>query len=358
MYSLFRLLFQSAYWRKLMRGLTWQEAARNFKRAHKDKRARRQLYALTFLLIVPILCIGYLIVLFRTGALILAPFVFAVLWWRNRKEKQDSVTLRITPSFEPIQQGLSEEQHQSLRLYLADLTFYYAVMVHRAGSESFLKNKTLPEGAEVISRQMHLQLLRSRGLWDKMTRRDRERMMMPDGHWDWPEINQAAAAIEPLRLLRWVLRIDFYLPVIGQQLQINYGLANELIKDPKKVLEGKAIVEISTARVGKDSAEQFFARCWAECVSRGYYECDEQVTQWATTLSASLNGKQHEDFVLGNELVSEVEKDNLLWATMLSQRRLQFLTWIMPILETGAPSEAQTSVFEEELAVESAPNGV
>jgi hypothetical protein len=66
-------------------------------------------------------------------------------------------------------------------------------------------------------------------------RADLDALIAADGHWDWEQINAAEEAIEPLRLLRWMLRIDIYLPVIGEHLQASYDTACELVEKPEKV---------------------------------------------------------------------------------------------------------------------------
>jgi hypothetical protein len=58
-----------------------------------------------------------------------------------------------------------------------------------------------------------------------------------------------------------------------------------------------------------------------------------------------LKGKQHDDLVLGGKLVSEATEDELRWATSLSQRRLDFLNWIMALLDQGTLPDWQMSVF-------------
>lgn len=130
---------------------------------------------------------------------------------------------------------------------------------------------------------------------------------MPDGHWEWWQINQVSVAMEQVRLLRWILQRDFYLPVIGTQLRGNYPIAHELVLDPIKVLEGKELVEMPALRTGKEAASQYFLRCWAEGISRGYYTIEsEEATGWANSVADALRDKQDEDFVLGDKLVSEV----------------------------------------------------
>jgi hypothetical protein len=179
-----------------------------------------------------------------------------------------------------------------------------------------------------------------------MARTDREAMMMADGHWTWPYINHVALALEPLRLLRWILRIDFYLPVVGQQLRGDYAIANQIVTDPAKTLAGKPLTDLSTIRTARDAARAYLSRCMAEGISRGYFQPrDEEIAQWAANLSENLKGKQHDDLVLGGKLVSEATEDELRWAASLSQRRLDFLNWIMALLDRGTIPDWQMSVF-------------
>jgi len=340
MYSLFLLLFKKSYWRMLLRKATWFEAWLNLRRAHKDKRARKHLLQFSLLLLIPAICIAYTIWLAGSGALFLIPFVIPVIWWRSRREKQDSVPLRITPSPEPVIRQLSPREHSIIRLYFAELALTFAVMLDRAGSEAYLREKFLPDGFEVTSRRVHLDLLKAKGIWERMAQQDREMIMIADGHWDWDQINQVALGMEPLRLLRWILRIDFYLPVIGQQLKSDYRLASDLVNTPQKVLEGKELADVSMMRVGQEAAHHFFFRCLAEAIHRRYYDTvNEEDTKWATDISTTLSGKQHEDLVLGDHLVSEATKDDLLWAISLSRKRTEFLTWTMSVLEGDALPE-------------------
>ncbi len=357
MYSLFLLLFQRSYWRMLSRRATWEEAARSLRRAHRDKRARKHILQVSLLLIVPILCLVYLAWLAGTGAILLVPFLVPVLWWRRRREKQQSASLSILPAAEPNDLPLPYRDCPAVRHYLAELALFYSILLDRAGSESFLKTKSLPEGAEVTSRRVHLDLLRTRNLWDRVAQEDRAIMMMADGHWDAMLIDQVSRAFEPLRLLRWILRVDFYLPVIGQQLQTSFTLAHDLVLHPDKVLVGTRLADMATLRMGKDAATEFFIRCYAEGLSRGEYEAvSQEADAWAKEFASSHRGKQDVDLVLGSEIVSEAPTDDLLRATMLSHLRADFLAWVMSLTEATLPSVFSLEVFATQNRSESAPS--
>jgi hypothetical protein len=340
MYSLFRLLFKSAYWRTILRKATWIEASQSLMRAHKDKRARTHLLRLGLLVMAPALCIGYLIWIWGLGAWFILPIVIPIAWWFNRNSKQAGETLHIAPAPQPPRRTLTEEELKALRTGFAGIALIIAAMVDRAGSEKYLKEKVLPPGFEPTTRRTHLELLKKFDLWDKMTRADREAMMMPDGHWEWPLINRVTMAMEPLRLLRWILRIDFHLPLIGQQLKGDFNLAHELVQAPEKLFEGKKLATEEMMETGRAAADHFFQRCLAEAIYRGYYNPnDEGMTERARRLAQSLAGNQNKDFVLGTQLVSEAGKDEVLWATNLSQRRRDFLHWMLGQCRAAQPSE-------------------
>jgi hypothetical protein len=307
---------------------------------HKDKRARKHLLglglAIGFLILVPVVVVAYLALILGTGAWFFIPFLIPILWWIRRSAKEEFAPLNIAPTPEPLRFEPTLEERRPLRLYFAELALIYAVMVDRAGSERFLKEKELPEGVEPISRRTQLDLLHSIGIWERMALPDRDLILMPDGHWDWPRINQMAIEIEPLRLLRWILRIDFQLPLVGQQLSGDFAVAHELVLAPQKVLEGNELADEELIRIGRDAARQYFVRCLAETISRGYHVPeDEQAVQWAKEISESLSGQQDEDLVLGSKLVSEAAREQLIWATALAQKRDDFLTWSLSLLDAG-----------------------
>lgn len=353
MYSFFALLFKRAYWRMLFRGATWADAWHSLRRVHKDKRARRHLASFAQRLLIPVVCAAYLAWLARLGALLFLPLLIPIVWWSNRRQRNET-PLHIAPATELPRELTSEEMH-ALRSYFGELALFYAVMTDRAGSEDFLKKKVLPEGFEVTSRRNHLELLRSTGLWDRMAQRDREAMMMADGHWDWPLINEVAGYLEPVRLLRWILRVDFHLPVVGRQLRGEFGLSHEIVAAPQKVLQAKELVTIRDMDRARGAASQFYGRCLAESLSRGYHAAEnEEMQQWAKDLSSSLKGKQHDDLVLGDKLVSETDKAGLLWATELSRTRVRFLNWTIQFRNGKKPPTGEMSVFALETPASSA----
>jgi hypothetical protein len=353
MYSLFLLLFKKSYWQMLLSGSTWRSAGHSLRRAHKDRRALKHLGRLAWLCLIPILCLAYLAWLAGTGAIYLLPFVIPVIWFIRRNHKRnDPAALSLLQKPAPIHRELTPEDRATLRTFFAKLALTYAVFIDRAGSEAFLKEKVLPEGVQVVSRRIHIDLLKTHGLWDLIGPDDRVAMMMPDGAWDQRHIHIASTGFEALRLLRWILRIDFYLPAIGQQLQFSYKLANELVRAPEKLLGPSASPELALQpmlETGRDVAREYLIRCYAEEVTRGYSVPEKEDTaNWAQNLAQSLSGKQSADLVLDGKLVSEADEPTLRRATQLARMRMDYLNWAIYIENNPTPPQLQVRCFPPE----------
>ncbi len=341
MYSLFALLFKASYWRMLLRGDTWHEAWLSLKRVHKDRRARKHLRKLAWLLLIPVICLLYVAWVVQLNLIFILVVLVPLFWWQSKRVRRADEPPSILPAPKPVYRVLSDAEKASFRQYFVDMTLLYAVMLDRCASETFLAEKVLPEGYTVTTRRVHLDLLKSNGLWERMDRRDREAMMASDGHWDPMFVHMQTMGLEPLRLLRWILRIDFYLPVIGQQLRLDYALAGEIVRAPQKLTESKELISVELMERGKLAALNFYNRCIAEQIVRGYVDAsNEDSMAIANRVASSMGGKQHEDFVLGDKLVSEVSREQLEWATMLARRRAGFFHWTLIAMEKDAPPQA------------------
>ncbi|MFT4112794.1 hypothetical protein [Silvibacterium sp.] len=333
MLSLIHLLLTKSYWRMFFRPHTWTNAFLNLRRFHKDRRARKQFWQFLYLVSIPLLVGAWIAFLLGRSSIILLPFLALAAWWQARREKNAAKSLSILPDSKPVPRVLTAEERAEIRKYLADLTLVYAVLLNRSGSEGYLKTKTVPEGVEVISRRIHLELLRNRGIWDRLSGTDREALMAADGHWEWGQINMSMLAGERVRLLRWVLRIDSFLPVIGQQLKVDHKAASSLIDAPESVYDGKELVSLESLERGQQAAAEYFYRCYAEGVVRGYYTTSSpEQAKWAEDICSQLGGRQHEDLLLDNRLVSEASEETLRWATELAHQRDRFLGWTASIL--------------------------
>jgi len=350
MLSFLQLFFSKRYWRQISLGAFWRQAAFSLRRAHKDPRARKFLLRLILLLITPFLCVAYLAWLIGSGGFWLLALAIPVVWWirrNNRRNEPVHITLQPESPSAPLHEDTPE-----LRAYLARMGTLYAVMLDRAGSEVFLHEKELPLNVEIVSRRTHINLLRTTGIWDDMAAPEREAMMIADGHWPPELIARTNIGMEPLRLLRWILRVDFFLPLVGMESRPSYALAHEIVSEPGKFLDAKKLIDWNALNTGRKAAQHYFYRCLAESISRGYYEAkDEKAKEWAVDLTRSLEGRQGEDLLIGSKLVSEVGPDELSQAVMLARTRTNFLAWVERLFGGSAPLSLPFSFPSEPLAV-------
>ncbi len=324
----------------LFRVDTWREGWLSLRRAHKDRRARKHLRQLAWLVLVPFLCLAYIGWIVGQRLIFVVPVLLVIFGWKAWSHHKKEGSLSLLPPHKPLYRVLTSQEQAGFRQYFADMALIYAVMLDRAGSETYLRNKVLPEGVEVTTRRVHLDLLKSRGLWDRMAQCDREAMMMPDGQWNPGWIEQLLMGFEPLRLMRWILRVDFHLPVVGRQLRFDYKLANEIVRAPGKLYDGKELITVSQMETAQRAAESYYNRCIAERIFRGDAEAaNEESSRIAASVANLYRNKQHEDLVLGVKLVSETSSQELEWATMVSRRRMGFFHWTMIALERGTPPE-------------------
>ena len=250
--------------------------------------------------------------------------------YRNRKpvEKDGPLTLDLSKA-KIAETEVAPEPTPELRRELAELALLHAVLADRAGSESFVQTKILPEGVEVITRRRHLDLLREYDVYGRLGNVERDLLLQTDGHWTQQAINDVSMSLEPLRLLRWVLRVDDFLPTVGSHLKAEYRLAGELVKEPERLFKSQTLVEISALRTGTEAADVYFYRCWAEGVRRGFYQSeDEEETKRLREYAVGLEGREDEDFLLGSTIVNRASDEDVRLATTLAFRRAFILRWI------------------------------
>jgi hypothetical protein len=162
--------------------------------------------------------------------------------------------------------------------------------------------------------------------------------------------------LEPLRLLRWILRIDYFLPVIGRAPDLSYTIAHEIVVSPERALGAQKIIDRESLATASRAAEEYFYRCGAESISRGYSETNhEPVKIWADDVSGSLAGKQGEDLLLGTRLVSEASPEELSRVLMLARTRMNFLAWTEALLSESAVPELPFSFPAEPQSVSYPP---
>ena len=349
MFARFFHLCRKSHWRQLIRRSTWYEARLSLRRIHKDRRARWHLINLGFLILLPVFFLAYLVVLLKSGAIFLLPFAIPAVWWIRRNNKR-SEPMHITPQPEPLKPAeVTQEQRERLCTFLGELGLFYAVMLDRAGSELVVQQKKLPPDIEIISRRTHIDLLRHTGIWDKILPADREAVMIADGHWDQPMIRRVSLAMEPYRLIRWLLRVDSYLPLVGRQSEGNFALAHEMVLVPEKLLRTREFVTTEDLDLALHGAREYFYRCLAESIHRGYRTLNnKEASQWAADVATRLSGRQHEDLTIGAKLVSEADADEIAWTITHSHTRMTFLNLITGFLNGARTLPLRFSLLKPE----------
>jgi len=352
MLSILKMLCTRGYWRNMFQWDTWRLGWIALRRAHKDKRSRKYLRRLMLMLLAPLLAPLCVLLLFTPGGAIGSLiYLFRV----NRRKAQEALLLKQNPPNRPPPSPPSE----ALRKEVADLALLHAVLADRAGSENFLRTKTLPEGIEIITRRLQLDILRERGLYERLGSIERDLMLLPDGHWSEEDIERLALALEPLRVLRWVLRTDHFLPSVGDCLVLNYKLAHQIANDPASVYEGEDFISIDPLNQAFREAEHIMNRCFAEAVIRDLMQPDDdQQRDWCQKVVDEYRDSEHKDPTLNGVIVSRAEDYMVLRARMFAARRRAVLIWIAKrmygdlrppedlevfFLRSPAPTAAQTS---------------
>lgn len=245
---------------------------------------------------------------------------------RARKKQQEEDARRLAENPPPAPPPPVSPE---LRKEFAEMALVCAVLVDRAGSENFLKTKVLPEGMEVVTRQRHMEILREYGLYERLGAKELDLMLLPDGHWEAGMLDHVSMQLEPLRLLRWVLQVDGFLPTVGATMQADYRLAGTVVKQPQILFEGTKAVSIEGLRIAINAADQYFFRCWAEGLRRGLYtgEGDDDADR-ARTYAERMHGKEGDDLLLGTTIVSKAEDADVRLGATLGLRRLRVLGWV------------------------------
>jgi hypothetical protein len=342
MWPLWKLLFSRNYWNQVLRGHTWSATWRALRRAHKDGRAWRQLARMLFLLLLPF-SIPMILVALAPGGIVLVWVYIAFMVMLSRQGfgvKAKSGGLNIV--------DIEAELHRTpeVRRFLGELCLLHAVLVERAGSERFLRTKTLPEGVEIITRRKHIDLLREHGLYDRLGALERDLILLPDGHWPEEILGEVDLAVEPVRLLRWVLRLDSFLPTIGETMRFDRGLIESTLQEPERVLNGEEWVAISALDIGVNAATDFWYRAWSEGFARGFFVANSPEQELELReIAERFKGKESKDLLLDGTIMSGATEGDVRLAGLLGWRRRHILLWIRARVMGQQPVPGELALF-------------
>jgi hypothetical protein len=93
-----------------------------------------------------------------------------------------------------------------VRSYLEERALIVASLLARGAGEIYLGRHQVPEGRQVITRQVQNSLLRGAGLWDKLEQPEADLAGAPDGLWTVEQQNYVPVWCEQLRMMRWTSR--------------------------------------------------------------------------------------------------------------------------------------------------------
>ena len=359
MWPIFKLLFSRNYWHLVLRGQTWRDTWIALRRAHKDRRAWRQFARTFYLFLVPFSIPVFLLgigLLFIGGAGVILIWVFIgvmialgrIGFGKPKPQKQPDTIAGLNLSKLARAEPAAPAEHKTpeLRREIAELCLLHAVIADRAGSERFLQTKVLPEGLTVITRRRHIDMLREHQIYDRLGPIERDLLLLPDGHWPAEILDDAFLTLEPLRLFRWVLGIDDYLPTNGETLRADFRLSSTLTADPELPFRGEEWVSTGAMETAIHTANQFFYRCWAEGVYRGFYQAPtEDRAEELRNYAIRFNGQEGEDMLFGATIVSRAADHQVRLAAMLSIRRARILGWVLERLRNQRPPEPAITLF-------------
>jgi hypothetical protein len=217
----------------------WRSYWFALRRIRKDRRARsfaiRTTLVLLYLLIYvpwfflwqmthgeagPAVMAGFYVLIFASG-------VSAALLMHGWHRKQDDLLNFSLTGQERSRPADSSGVSVEVRSYLEQRALIIASLLARASSEIGLRDRQLPPGMEVVTRQIQNALLRERGLWNVLEPSEAELARAPDGGWTVEQRNEVICWCEQLRLLRWALGADSELTPLVHSPKIDLSLSYE-----------------------------------------------------------------------------------------------------------------------------------
>lgn len=306
-------------------------------RAHKDKRS---LAALLFLVGIIAYCAFEGFLLFRNPFALVALCLGCIVAWRIRKshEKDEQALIRLSDhprvNIEVSDSAILALRSETLRLWL---------LLWRASSELFLTTKTLPEGAEVMTRRAVLDKLNELGLRTELTRDELELHLMPDSGW------AIQAALENLFRVAELEALQYSCGAIGALSPIeDFGKMAKIDTDGIRTMTITAKWaprELFDIRHEKEMAALFYLRCFGEQMRRGVEHGPLDEEQRNVIEHATANAGDHNsDQLIGTQIISDVDTETLNIATGQAYLRFKGLQRALSMLETRSEGELTSAL--------------
>lgn len=297
-------------------------------RAHKD---RRSLAALLLLLGLIGYCAYYGFLLFKNPLSLVMLGLALFVAWRIRRshEKEDESLIRLSDyapvDIEPSDAAVTALRSETIRLWL---------LLWRASSEHFLGEKTLPEGAEVLTRRVILDKLDSLGLRRELSSKELSLHLTPDGEWSKESVLNNIFRVAELEALQYACgAINILSPIedFDRLQQINTERIRNATTDT--VWRPR---ETSDIRRERDMAAAFYLRCFGEQLRRGIVQQSLDEEGQKVIREATVSADDHSsDLLIGTKIVSDIENDKLNLATGQAYLRITALQHALSVLESA-----------------------
>jgi hypothetical protein len=262
---------------------------------------------------------AFYVFIFGTG--LLARF------WMTRSNRRADEALHFSLTGASRWQPSAAGASAAVRDYLRNRLLILAWLVLRAASEQYLRQKTIPANAEVVTRQLHNRALREAGAWESLEPEERDLLFVADGQWTDAQIEEIVAWTEQLRLLRWALRIDAEIVPLEHFPCLDATPAREILAG--KMPPEAETLQPSDVRPERDTALAYAARCLAELKTRGL--SDAGSGEWAETIRAGCLGDST-DLLAGARTVADLDDAELRLLTTMAIARERYASWLVETL--------------------------
>jgi hypothetical protein len=234
----------------------------------------------------------------------------------------------------------------TMKLGLYRETCLLATLLERLGSESYLSEKELPPGVEIVTRRAILDRLNSLGLREGLEPWTLDLLLAPDGHWTHEQKRRAAGAWERFVVLHWTLGLSELRPLNDSP---NYNLA-----DARSLFQIKRPIGLSVRpswdlRPAREEADNFFNRCWTELTARGALSgVDKDDVDQAILLRAEIADEGYlGDYLIGTMTVAEVDLATLWYCSIRAYRRWEATSRIIDVLTADVPLQGLRELTAE-----------
>lgn len=227
--------------------------------------------------------------------------------------------------------GVSPE----VRTYLAERLMILASLLSRASSEICVGESQPPAGLAVITRQIQNTLLRENGLWGKLEQIEGDFSSAPDGSWSAEHRQLVFTWCEQLRVLRWVLGLDFELLPLEHFPKLDYSLARSVVES-RKSLAGNPLATSWDIRVQRNLALAYTARVIAELKVRGLISGSPELEGWADELRAKSLGEST-DYLAGAMTIADLEDSALRNLALFAAARERYCSYLLELLNSTQP---------------------